>query len=191
MPASLKTSWTSDNPGRRFYGCILGRSGCTFFDWYDPPMCARAKVLIPGLLRKINGLEKQVEEMQREMQRKMQKEMRKEIQREMQMELEMQKEKLMEMHSEMLRKMQKSAETVASIAEFRFLIVTYLFPFFISTGGSEGESLARLDDEATGVVSLDCLLVMALNFSNLVALVLQVVSLDTNLGLEEPLSLPL
>ncbi|KAG8363671.1 hypothetical protein BUALT_Bualt19G0046700 [Buddleja alternifolia] len=60
--ASLKTSWTSDNPGRR------------------------AKVLIPGLLRKINGLEKQVEEMQREMQGRC-----KGDPKGMQMEMEMQK----------------------------------------------------------------------------------------------------
>ncbi|KAG8385820.1 hypothetical protein BUALT_Bualt03G0085000 [Buddleja alternifolia] len=126
MPASLKTSWTSDNPGRRFYGCILGRSGCTFFDWYDPPMCARAKVLIPGLLRKINGLEKQVEEMQREMQRKMQKEMQKEIQREMQMEMEMQKEKLMEIHSEMLRKMQKRQNFFVYVTVLSVLMVLFM-----------------------------------------------------------------
>ncbi|KAG8381382.1 hypothetical protein BUALT_Bualt06G0116400 [Buddleja alternifolia] len=122
MPASLKTSWPSDNPGRRFYGCILGRSGCTFFDWYDPPMCARAKVLIPGLQRKINGLEKQVEEMQREMQRKMQKE----IQREMQMEMEMQKEKLMEIHSEMLRKMQKRQNFFVYVTVVSVLMVLFM-----------------------------------------------------------------
>ncbi|KAG8380616.1 hypothetical protein BUALT_Bualt06G0034200 [Buddleja alternifolia] len=122
MPASLKTSWTSDNPGRRFYGCILGRSGCTFFDWYDPRMCARAKVLIPGLLCKINRLEKQVEEMQR----KMQKEMQKEIQREMQMGMEMQKEKLMEIHSEMLRKMQKRQNFFVYVTVVSVLMVLFM-----------------------------------------------------------------
>ncbi|KAK1588074.1 hypothetical protein Q3G72_019605 [Acer saccharum] len=30
---------------------------CGFFKWYDPPMCARSKVIIPGLPRRIRDLE--------------------------------------------------------------------------------------------------------------------------------------
>ena len=30
---------------------------CGFFNWYDPPICARSKKIIPGLLRRIRELE--------------------------------------------------------------------------------------------------------------------------------------
>ncbi|GKD15473.1 hypothetical protein Tco_1199880 [Tanacetum coccineum] len=30
---------------------------CGIVDWYDPPMCARAVKIIPGLLRNMNGLQ--------------------------------------------------------------------------------------------------------------------------------------
>ena len=63
--AILKTSWTDDNPGRRFFGYTKKRSGCGFFRWEDPPMCARAKVIIPGLLRKLNRMEDKIAQMQR------------------------------------------------------------------------------------------------------------------------------
>ncbi|KAK0571541.1 hypothetical protein LWI29_017747 [Acer saccharum] len=53
------TSWTSSNPGRRFFGCSKNRGDghCGFFRWYDPPICARAKKIVPGLLRRISELE--------------------------------------------------------------------------------------------------------------------------------------
>ncbi|XP_058194354.1 uncharacterized protein LOC131311052 [Rhododendron vialii] len=53
------TSWTDSNPGRRFIGCErYGKDGaCGFFVWVDPPMCARSRVVIPGLLRSIGRLE--------------------------------------------------------------------------------------------------------------------------------------
>ena len=35
--------------------------GCGFFRWIDPPMCARSKTIIPGLLRKIRELERRLE----------------------------------------------------------------------------------------------------------------------------------
>lgn len=31
--------------------------GCGFHEWLDPPMCSRAKHIIPGLLKKVNTLE--------------------------------------------------------------------------------------------------------------------------------------
>ncbi|KAK6121476.1 hypothetical protein DH2020_044784 [Rehmannia glutinosa] len=59
--AVLRTSWTDDNPGRRFHSCLqYSGGGCSFFDWEDPPMCRRSKVIIPGLLRKINALKEDV-----------------------------------------------------------------------------------------------------------------------------------
>ncbi len=30
---------------------------CGFFRWYDPPICARSKMVIPGLLRRIEELQ--------------------------------------------------------------------------------------------------------------------------------------
>nr|KAJ0197449.1 hypothetical protein LSAT_V11C700355590 [Lactuca sativa] len=47
----VRTSWTNNNPGRRFWGCPD-----PFIGWYDEPMCAHSKVIIPGLLRTINKL---------------------------------------------------------------------------------------------------------------------------------------
>ncbi|KAI8542917.1 hypothetical protein RHMOL_Rhmol08G0177100 [Rhododendron molle] len=48
----VTTSWTDSNPERRFIGCEhYGQPGaCGYFIWFDPPMCDRAKVVIPGLL---------------------------------------------------------------------------------------------------------------------------------------------
>ncbi|GER30052.1 GRF zinc finger containing protein, partial [Striga asiatica] len=61
--AVIRTSWTTENPGRRFQACSnLSEEdpGCVFFDWYDPPMCRRAKALIPGLLKKMNASEEEI-----------------------------------------------------------------------------------------------------------------------------------
>ncbi|CAI9269816.1 unnamed protein product [Lactuca saligna] len=55
--ALVKTSWTPLNLGRRFYACPTKDSVCGFIGWVDPPMCARSKTIIPGLLRNINTLE--------------------------------------------------------------------------------------------------------------------------------------
>ena len=49
------TAWTSNNAGRRFRTCPDRM--CRFFAWIDPPMCERAKIVIPGLIRRINNLE--------------------------------------------------------------------------------------------------------------------------------------
>ncbi|KAK6138847.1 hypothetical protein DH2020_027412 [Rehmannia glutinosa] len=56
--AVIRTAWTTENPGRRFQSCRdYDKGGCKFFSWEDPPMCSRAKAIIPGLLRKINAFE--------------------------------------------------------------------------------------------------------------------------------------
>lgn len=34
---------------------------CGFFEWFDPPMCARSKKIIPGLLKRINRNEEEIE----------------------------------------------------------------------------------------------------------------------------------
>ncbi|CAL2265036.1 unnamed protein product [Prunus armeniaca] len=61
--ARMQTSWTSSNPGQRFLVCPKskgrGEKGCRFFQWFDAEMCERSKSLIPGLLRKIDRVEKE------------------------------------------------------------------------------------------------------------------------------------
>ncbi|KAK4432748.1 hypothetical protein Salat_1037000 [Sesamum alatum] len=59
--AVVRTSWTEVNPGRRFNACRdYNRGGCGFFDWEDPPMCRRARAIIPRLLRKKNEMEQEI-----------------------------------------------------------------------------------------------------------------------------------
>nr|KAJ0192462.1 hypothetical protein LSAT_V11C800402040 [Lactuca sativa] len=58
--AVVRTSWTSRNPGRRFYACPKMGSRCGFLGWFDPPMCQRSTVIIPGLLRTMNRYEVEV-----------------------------------------------------------------------------------------------------------------------------------
>ncbi|PWA37223.1 zinc finger, GRF-type [Artemisia annua] len=55
--AVMRTSWTHTNPGRRFWSCAQIVTNCGFFLWFDPPMCARARAIIPGLLTARNALE--------------------------------------------------------------------------------------------------------------------------------------
>ncbi|KAL2486842.1 GRF-type domain-containing protein [Abeliophyllum distichum] len=52
-----RTSWTENNPSRRFQGCrFYGRSdSCDYFSWVDPPPHPRYKLVINGLLRKANN----------------------------------------------------------------------------------------------------------------------------------------
>ncbi|GJW08034.1 ALP1-like protein [Tanacetum coccineum] len=56
-PSIVRTSWTNTNLGRRFY-C----ERCGIIDWYDPEMCPRSIVIIPGLLRSMNALQATVSE---------------------------------------------------------------------------------------------------------------------------------
>lgn len=51
----VQTAWTDTNAGRRFLTCADRR--CHFFRWLDAPLCHRAAVIIPGLIRRINKLE--------------------------------------------------------------------------------------------------------------------------------------
>ncbi|CAN1785006.1 hypothetical protein LINPERHAP1_LOCUS16740 [Linum perenne] len=60
----LRTSWTEDNPGRRFFTCArryeVSKVKCDFFTWADDPIEDRAKEVINGLLRKLNRYERQL-----------------------------------------------------------------------------------------------------------------------------------
>ncbi|KAL4352011.1 hypothetical protein GQ457_06G006060 [Hibiscus cannabinus] len=61
VPAHLRTSWSNDNPGRRFFACknhdSLVYQPCRFFIWFDPPMPPRAKIVLLGLLKRIRANE--------------------------------------------------------------------------------------------------------------------------------------
>ncbi|KAB1223873.1 hypothetical protein CJ030_MR2G000503 [Morella rubra] len=54
VQASLKTTYTEGNFGRRFFACVnhkYGRS-CNFFNWYDPPMCSYGRRVLRHLREK-------------------------------------------------------------------------------------------------------------------------------------------
>ncbi|PWA85903.1 zinc finger, GRF-type [Artemisia annua] len=59
--AITRTSWTSANPGRRFYCCSDEGSSCRWIGWYDLEMCVRSRMIISGLLRGRNELEERLE----------------------------------------------------------------------------------------------------------------------------------
>ncbi|KAB2015962.1 hypothetical protein ERO13_D08G061401v2 [Gossypium hirsutum] len=60
-PAKLNTSWSNDNPGRRFFRCKKFGSGfgkpCRFFIWFDPPLTPHSQIVLLGLLKKVRTLE--------------------------------------------------------------------------------------------------------------------------------------
>ncbi|WOG91915.1 hypothetical protein DCAR_0311170 [Daucus carota subsp. sativus] len=58
-----RTAWTENNAGRRFVSCVKGRNGCNFFRWTDPPVCARGRAVICGLLRRIERNEEELEKL--------------------------------------------------------------------------------------------------------------------------------
>ncbi|KAI5347821.1 hypothetical protein L3X38_000708 [Prunus dulcis] len=64
----LTTSWTNNNPGRRFWGCAdYGvRRGCAFFEWYDPQVCERSKIVICGLLKRLRKEEEENQKSKKE-----------------------------------------------------------------------------------------------------------------------------
>ncbi|XP_021985217.1 uncharacterized protein LOC110881172 [Helianthus annuus] len=51
-PTQLRTSWTTQTPGRRFHRCNKPKSGqgCGFVAWAEPPMIQNPAVMIPALL---------------------------------------------------------------------------------------------------------------------------------------------
>ncbi|WCJ18266.1 hypothetical protein M5689_000634 [Euphorbia peplus] len=58
--AAVRTSWTNDNPGRRFYNCRNkgNRHGsCNYFLWIDDKLEDRPMSIVLGLLRKLERME--------------------------------------------------------------------------------------------------------------------------------------
>ncbi|XP_028055136.1 uncharacterized protein LOC114259321 [Camellia sinensis] len=58
----VKTSMTSRNMGRRFYGCATYGvdATCGYFEWVDPPMCQCGREVLPKMVAKMNRLEKEL-----------------------------------------------------------------------------------------------------------------------------------
>ncbi|KAK4274656.1 hypothetical protein QN277_017847 [Acacia crassicarpa] len=56
--APLCTSWTEQNPGRRFFGCrnYQHNNGCGFFQWHDGQMGERSTEVINELLGYVDRL---------------------------------------------------------------------------------------------------------------------------------------
>ncbi|GER52414.1 GRF zinc finger containing protein, partial [Striga asiatica] len=50
---------SEENCGWRYAACPRFRKsgGCTYYLWIDPPMCTRARQILPGLLKKNEKLE--------------------------------------------------------------------------------------------------------------------------------------
>ncbi|PIN27203.1 hypothetical protein CDL12_00027 [Handroanthus impetiginosus] len=61
----IHTSWTKENPERRFLTCAKIAGGCHFFEWEDGPMCARSGAIIPGLLLQLNKLDEEKARLER------------------------------------------------------------------------------------------------------------------------------
>ena len=53
LESPLMTSWTHENPGRRFHGCgnfkVIRKKGCNYFQWVDEEMSSRAKEMVRSL----------------------------------------------------------------------------------------------------------------------------------------------
>ncbi|KAM3247931.1 hypothetical protein P3L10_009699 [Capsicum annuum] len=57
--ALLKTSWTQQNSGRRFFTCKISKKlgGCDYFDCYEDRHSSQANLVIWGLLNKFKTSE--------------------------------------------------------------------------------------------------------------------------------------
>ncbi|PHU25178.1 hypothetical protein BC332_03510 [Capsicum chinense] len=53
----LKTSWSDNNPGRRFWSCTYyGSNKCNFFLWRDGVIDERSKFIISKLAKKVKDM---------------------------------------------------------------------------------------------------------------------------------------
>lgn len=58
--AVVHTTWTPSNAGRRFTGCANCK--CQYFRWVIL-LCDRARLIVPGLIRRINHLEEEKQQL--------------------------------------------------------------------------------------------------------------------------------
>ncbi|PHU22437.1 hypothetical protein BC332_07544 [Capsicum chinense] len=57
----LKTSWSDNNLGRRFWSCpYYGSNKCNFFLWRDGVVDERSKFIIPKLVKKVKDMNKKL-----------------------------------------------------------------------------------------------------------------------------------
>uniref|UniRef100_A0A0E0PLS3 GRF-type domain-containing protein n=1 Tax=Oryza rufipogon TaxID=4529 RepID=A0A0E0PLS3_ORYRU len=60
-------SWSTDNPGRRYYKCQNARQGgCDFWAWYDGPTSSFIRELLNDLRDRVNSLRRENEVMRKE-----------------------------------------------------------------------------------------------------------------------------
>ncbi|XP_062145629.1 uncharacterized protein LOC133853649 [Alnus glutinosa] len=65
LQCPLRTSWTTANPRRRFFGCSMydahKKAGqCRFFLWFDRETCPWGKEVLPQLRNELNCLKEEV-----------------------------------------------------------------------------------------------------------------------------------
>ncbi|KAG6468846.1 hypothetical protein ZIOFF_073539 [Zingiber officinale] len=66
LRATLQTSWTESNPGRRFFSCSKYRQrGCGFFLWHDPELSERSKTIINELKMHNKKLKLEINELKK------------------------------------------------------------------------------------------------------------------------------
>ncbi|KHN34001.1 hypothetical protein glysoja_033448, partial [Glycine soja] len=77
VEAPLVTSWTEDNPGRRFYGCgqykvrninflgvMLWLIWCNYFKWHNLVANIHQKKIIVALMKKVDELKLREKDLQ-------------------------------------------------------------------------------------------------------------------------------
>ncbi|CAB4314580.1 unnamed protein product [Prunus armeniaca] len=61
------TSWTYSNPVRRFEACENNRKNIGkshYWEWVDEEICPRGKEVLPRLLRRIRGMEQELNQIE-------------------------------------------------------------------------------------------------------------------------------
>ncbi|XP_074303774.1 uncharacterized protein LOC141638266 [Silene latifolia] len=71
IPAAVKTSWTFQNPGRKFIACKFynpetDMRGCRFFNWIDEDMTYWQRSVINDLLKEQKSLKNELKKQNKE-----------------------------------------------------------------------------------------------------------------------------
>ncbi|XP_020245250.1 uncharacterized protein LOC109823384 [Asparagus officinalis] len=69
MDCGYYTSFTDENPGRRFYKCQNPNGGCGMWEWFDRPLCNVSSTLFPILRDEILNLRSELKLRDRQIQR--------------------------------------------------------------------------------------------------------------------------
>ncbi|KAL8543671.1 hypothetical protein ACS0TY_004296 [Phlomoides rotata] len=63
IEATIFTSYTEDNPGRRFMRCPLRETDdCKFFEWIDDNLPPQYKIVVARVARRKNNIEARLKE---------------------------------------------------------------------------------------------------------------------------------